>query len=64
MSNGADLAQISNKQLVDIIKRANDSHTKVYVSMSVSIGDYRRFTVLELAQELAERFPLSKEAKS
>lgn len=55
----AFLVRIPNGMLVRIIKRANDSHSKVFVNLSGIIGDYQRFTVLELAQELAERFPLS-----
>ena len=55
------LVRIPNDMLVRIIKRANDSHSKVAVNLSGFIGDYQKFTVLELAQELAERFPLSKQ---
>ena len=55
------LVRIPNNVLVRIIKRANDSHSKVTVNLSGIIGDYQKFTVLELAQELAERFPLSKD---
>lgn len=57
----AFLVRIPNDMLVRIIKRANDSHSKVLVNLSGIIGDYQKFTVLELAQELAERFPLSKD---
>lgn len=55
------LVRIPNDMLVRIIKRANDSHSKVAVNLSGIIGDYQKFTVLELAQELAERFSLSKD---
>ena len=55
------LVRIPNNVFVRIIKRANDSHSKVAVNLSGIIGDYQKFTVLELAQELAERFPLSKD---
>lgn len=57
----AFLVRIPNGMLVRIIKRANDSHSKIAVNLSDFIGDYQYFTVLELAQELAERFPLSKD---
>lgn len=56
----AFLVRIPNNMLVRIIKRANDSHSKVAVCLSGIVGDYEYFTVLELAKELAERFPLSK----
>jgi 20S proteasome alpha/beta subunit len=55
------LVRIPNNMLVGIIKKATDIHSKVAVCLSGIVGDYEYFTVLELAQELAERFPLSKD---
>lgn len=51
---------IPDEMLVGIIKKATDIHSKVAVCLSGIVGDYEYFTVLELAKELAERFPLSK----
>ena len=62
MSNKSTfITMIPTDTLLVIIKRANDSHSKVAINLNGIIGSYHKFTVLELAQELAERFPLSNE---
>ena len=55
------LVRIPNDMLVRIIKRAYDGNSIVSVELIENLGDVEEFTVLELAQELAERFLLSKD---
>lgn len=53
------LVSIPSDMLVRIIKNATDTHCKINVSLGYL--NWQSFTVLELAQELSERFPLSNE---
>lgn len=57
--NAGFLVRIPSDMLVRIIKNATDTHCKINVMLGYL--DWQKFTVLELAQELAERFPLSKD---